>query len=165
MGSARFELATYGLRDAAPGLGMGLDLIPLSIKSSTYENSTELDRKCPKPAASAIAIKCAIKWRPADPVILSLAKAVSGAEIGRCRASGTRKKTVGTDPDGIRMVGLPPSVSWALCPRKRLSKGCVQAVIPLLGYLCEVKFIDIYALCQKLPPQSLRVVHRLLPSN
>lgn len=91
VGSARFELATYGLRDAAPGLGMGLDLIPLSIKSSTYENSTELDRKCPKPAASSIAINCAIKWRPSDPTILSPAKAVSGTQIGRCRASGTRK--------------------------------------------------------------------------
>ena len=61
---------------------MGVDLIPLSIKSSTYENSTELDRKCPKPAASSIAINCAIKWRPADFVILSPAKAVSGTQIG-----------------------------------------------------------------------------------
>ena len=71
---------------------MGPDLIPLSIKSSTYENSTELDRKCPTPAASSIAIKCAIKWRPADRLILSLEKRVAEPEKTAPDSTDSRPK-------------------------------------------------------------------------
>ena len=109
---------------------MGLDLIPLSIKSSTYENSTELNRKCPKPAASSIAIKYAIKWRPADPAILPLAKAVFGAEIGRRRASGTHAQKPWTQTlMAFVWLACHPFVSCTFCPRKAFNMDCFQAAI------------------------------------
>ena len=165
MGSARFELATYGLRDAAPGLGMGVDLIPLSIKSSTYENSTELDRKCPKPAASSIAINCAIKWRPSDPTILSPAKAVSGTQIGRCRASGTRKNCGHRPcwhPYGrlARLLYLGASVRG-----RGLAKVAFRLLLLLQAISARSKFFNAHALCQKQAPQSLRAIHRPAPTK
>lgn len=72
VGPVGFEPTTYGLRDAAPGLGMAFLIIPISTKSSTYANSTEFDRRCPNPCEGPIAINCAIKMAPRSSAILVL---------------------------------------------------------------------------------------------